>query len=450
MRCLLFLAFAVGCGGYTAPGDGVPKGCRDRVELQGMLDRALGISSHVESGEDPASAAARAFEVGAWGELGVGHIRRDLTWSALEPERGVWDFARPDRVLEATEAADVELLGILDYGNPWASASGIETRPPDDLADFTTYAQTTAERYAGRVWAYEVWNEENAGAVFWEPQEDPVAYGELLVATSEVVRAADPGALVSFGGVFSPELLNMPGAEFVRQVLASVPDLGAHIDAMAFHPYRYPFTAPEVRSEHQESLLDTTCEMLGLADEIGVEELWVTELGWHTAPLALATGVSDEEQAHYLVRSAVLSLAQGVQRFAWYTFTDSGTDPIDQEQMFGLYAFDPDPTVAPDAEPKPAVGAYTLLAEMLRGRTALEDRSELLGLGEDSYAYALVGASDEVLVLWAVEDDEVLVPGRGAAQLRDLYGRTQEVDSEGGAFEVALGPAPVFLIPPAE
>ena len=88
------------------------------------------------------------------------------------------------------------------------------------------------------------------------PREDPEAYADLVAATSPAIRAADPDAEVVLGGLFWPNLfLNTTGPEFLDQVSAALPDLAELVDVISIHPYRYPFTAPDLPSETQQSMI---------------------------------------------------------------------------------------------------------------------------------------------------------------------------------------------------
>ncbi|MEE2828417.1 MAG: hypothetical protein VX498_04445 [Myxococcota bacterium] len=446
---LATFSLLVGCV-WEPPGGGEAKGCLQDVSYADPLTERFGISSHLEWGAGPTADAYRDFEIGKWDELGLRAIRRDLQWNAIEPSRGEFDFTRPDRVVDATEAAGVDLLAILDYGNWWASSSGDSTAPPDDVVDFGNYAAAVAERYAGRVRHYEVWNEQNVGINFWHPTEDPVGYAELLVEASARVRQADPEALVSFGGVFGPSLLlNTDGETFIRQVAEVLPDFGDHVDLMAFHPYRYPFTAPEfTEADGQRSLATEICDMHSLVAELGAADLplWITELGWHTAMNSFAPGVEPEVQAAYLVRSALISFAQGVERYYWYTFRDSGTATDDQEQRFGLYTFDPDPSSEPEASPVSADELETLLT-VLGTHRRVRDRSEELGLDDQTWAVELSGGTGTTLALWtAGEPQHLRVPRSGVGNLVGPRGEEIDLVSQGGAWEIEVSGSPVYLI----
>jgi hypothetical protein len=428
----------------------VAKGCVAQASVAGHLADGLGVSSHMEWGDSRTEIAYRDFEQRKWSELGVASARTDFSWRKVEPERGVFDFSGLDRVVDAGDAAGTELLGILDYGNAWARSDGEVLAPPDDLGDFGTYAAAVAERYAGRVRHYEIWNEQNIGLTFWRPSEDPERYAELLVEASARVREVDPQALISFGGVFGPRLLlNTEGEEYIRQVAAALPELAQHIDIMAFHPYRYPFSAPEVHSDSQDSLATEICSMRELVGELGAPDmpLWITELGWHTALDSFSPGVDDSTQGAYLARAALISLSQGVQRFYWYTFRDSGTASDDQEQRFGMFTFDEIPGGEPEAQPKSAAEFATLSA-VLADHDSISDRSEELGLDAQSWALQLEGGeAASALALWTAGEAHTIELGRRLGTvLLDTAGNELPLTGGPGSWQIELSGRPVYLL----
>jgi hypothetical protein len=347
------------------------------------------------------------------------------------------------------DGAGAELLGLLVYGNDWAcSDCGDGNYPPDDPADYATYAAALVERYQDRVQRWEIWNEPNGGIRFWEPVEDPVAYAELALLAAQAIHAVDPGAEVSLGGLFWPDLLfATPGPEFLDAVLEAQPTLVDELDAVAWHPYRYPFSAPEHSDDYQASLLEEGCALREQLAAHGGERLdaWITELGWHTAPDALYEGVSEEEQAAYLVRSTVLAWAQGSSMYLWYTFLDGGDSDSDQEQRFGLYSH--------DGEPKAAATAMGVLGRAVvgGGYGSISDRSVPLGLDEQGYAYRLEGEEAELWILWTTElERELTLPAWTDATVMDLEGGERTVEPDRGAITVEIGPAPVFVTLPLE
>ena len=101
---------------------------------------------------------------------------------------------------------------------PWPG-----TGPPDDPKDWTDYLTALAQRYKGRIQAYEIWNEPNLDREWGDKTPDPAAYTAMLKASYQAIKAADPQALVVSAGM-SPTTTNnaqaMPDLEFIRAMYA--------------------------------------------------------------------------------------------------------------------------------------------------------------------------------------------------------------------------------------
>ncbi|MDT5105865.1 MAG: polysaccharide biosynthesis protein PslG [Mycobacterium sp.] len=77
-------------------------------------------------------------------------------------------------MINAADARGMGVLAVITTTPGWAndpSAPGIYGHPASP-ADFGTFAGLAAQRYAGQVGAYEIWNEPNA-APYYGPQPDP-------------------------------------------------------------------------------------------------------------------------------------------------------------------------------------------------------------------------------------------------------------------------------------
>ncbi len=439
---------------WTPPGNGTAKSCVIAAEHRDGISSRTGLSTHLELGTTPEQVARRDFELSQWGKLGVHLARTDFNWRSIEPTKGAFEWARMDQLVASTEQEDAEVIALLVYGNPWATTAGDNQMfPPDDPADFGDFAAAVATRYAGRIRKYEIWNEPNSYGRFWEPGDDPVGYGALLIEAADRIHEADPGAIVSFAGVFHPRVVvNMSGPEFARGVLEAHPDVGSHLDAMSFHPYRIPFSAPELQNKTQDALATSICEWRDIVAEMGVPDLplWITEMGWHNAPESVLVGVSEADQANYFVRAAAISAAHGVEAFAWYTFRDSGTDPTDQEEQFGLYTYDEDPLTDPPAQPKQGAGAASVFAQTVGRHTRVQDRSVELGLGPETWAYRFTGADETAVnLLWTTgAPTTVKLPGNEEASLVGLLGDTTPLPATGGAWDVEVSERPVYVVEP--
>ncbi len=261
--------------------------------------------------------------------MGVQAIRLDFRWITLEPvgpplHDYVW--AQQDREVRAIRTAGLRVLGILGYGHPDYSIAGGEAYrrgqkpsgpfgvgdpqyyPPDDPRTFARFASDVARRYRSDVIGWEIWNEENGGWRFWEPKEDPLAYGRLLCTAHGALKRVDPEAPVVFGGLFFPPLggLRWHGR-------SKVPRTGARRRRPSGPPlFRcrclspLPIPVHLARGSGQRSRLGhrrggSTASGACAATACDATPLWNTEVGWPTN--FRGNGVT-ERQAGALRRAA--------------------------------------------------------------------------------------------------------------------------------------------------
>jgi hypothetical protein len=367
---------------------------------------------------------------------GVRAIRLDINWVQVEPPggpKGDFEFADRGREVAAIKGAGLKVIGLLAYGHPDYSARGrfvsqtplgggippfgvanAQFFPPDDPADFARYVRHTARHFGREVIAWEIWNEQNEGWRFWPPREDPAAYARLLCQAHAQLRSVDPGTPVLFGGVFFPAVADLPGMSgpnFVEAAYEAESQLGSCYDAMAYHPYAYPFTAPELDVPVRGSVLSAADQMHSVLERHGDGDkpLWITEVGWPTHDRTY--GVSERKQAQYVARMTAATFAQGLPVLTWYTYGDQ-QDPsgANQESWFGFFR--------PDGSPKPSYDALATFTEVFEGARFEADRSRKLGLPEGEtnqggrgFALEYRRSGTRITALWLAS--ESVVDGQG-------------------------------------
>jgi hypothetical protein len=284
--------------------------------------------------------------------LGVRNVRVLIPWYDVEPDEGVYKWDNIDRVVAAADERGMGVLATITHSPYWAVRPGDTpvTSPPADPAVFGDFAGLVAQRFAGKIAAYEVWNEPN-GAIAFTPTPDAARYTVLLQDAYAKIKAADPSVTV-IGGILGA-VPTRPGESIDSPTfLQQMYDAGAHgyFDAIAFHPYQ--FTTPYSQGlDLTGSPLNEVNAMRALmvAKGDGGKLIWATEYGLATiAPIKPADqAVTEEHQAAYIKDFVA---AWSAQSFAGpmfiYTMQDKPQYTGSLEDSFGLYRA--------DGTPKPA------------------------------------------------------------------------------------------------
>ncbi|MBI3182058.1 MAG: hypothetical protein HYZ28_07920 [Myxococcales bacterium] len=382
-------------------------------------------------------------------------VRWGFTWAAVERQKGVLDFAPHDGLVSGLADADIEQTLFLGYGNPLYSAAGAaaggdETYPPDDASEFGRYSAALVARYGARVKRWEVWNEPNAGIRFFKPQTNPTAYAALLQAAAAGVRQACADCEVLFGGTVSIAYPNAgvpSGGDFIRSVLAAG---GTDFDAVAVHLYMlYPPCSPPEGGPNACAYWEGRAEVsfeTQISEVVsagGDKPFDVTEMGWPTfTPVSGKGAVTEDAQASWLVRGALLGAAKGARSLCWFTLEDEAVSSNSlPEGDFGLYRY--------GGAEKRSLRAFGELFGTTNAGRFIRDRGEELGLLRREHALLFGGSDRLVTFLWREESakprtvrvrlfgpTKAMRPGRGEA----------EVAIDGGFAEVQLEPEPIALV----
>ncbi|MBA3943605.1 MAG: hypothetical protein H0X37_03485 [Herpetosiphonaceae bacterium] len=359
-------------------------------------------------------------------EAGVQWAREEIFWDRVQPQQdGAFVWGGPgggmynyDLAIGKMHSAGINVLGLLDYNPAWFKGQN----PPLDawLGEWGTYVYNTVARYGrvrGQIKYWEIWNEENLRNFGYENGLYTIQdYVRVLNYARAAIKAADPEAVIVLGGVaaiWSP--LNQDHEYDVLDYLQQLHDAGGwdSFDILAIHPYRPG--PPEAATWRRDTALDVEAELNavdGLNHILGAKPIWITEVGWSN--FAGTYGVSEDDQASFMVRMYLLALAHpNVQRVFWYDFRDDSApnalyhrpvyDDHEAEYHFGLLrrSFPLDPGSA-DLR-KPSFLAYRTMTEVLGGLTM----SGILHDGNDpampgTWAYRYDGKGRAAVVLWRI------------------------------------------------
>ncbi|MGB7341490.1 MAG: LysM peptidoglycan-binding domain-containing protein [Phototrophicaceae bacterium] len=285
-------------------------------------------------------------------QLGVDWVKLTVDWAVVEPEEGTFEFAALDSAIDAFDSnfsIMINLTGAPDWARPSATDLAKEQPtygPPDDLDTFGTFAGAVADRYAGRVDAYEIWFQPN-NRLSWmrsivELRSDgfpdaglsDVRYVDLLEVAYSAINAVDSDALVITAGlaptgnddgynsidnfVFFEALLEQGAANFSD-------GFGVHVDGYGNAPDATCCGTADADPEFDESyhffFADSLDNYREILDRNGGSDLplWVTRFGWGTTEGASGNG-SDapfvtlntaQQQADYVVGALAAGDARG-------------------------------------------------------------------------------------------------------------------------------------------
>jgi hypothetical protein len=309
----------------------------------------------------PASAAARGEFIGINGgapldqrdlqriaDTGVRTDRFLLSWAAVQPTQGTFNWSSIDRVVGGSASRGIRARPML-WGSPTWIADN-PARPPIDSkgarSAWRSFLEAAVTRYGpgGSYWSgpyqqqypgaksvpitsWQVWTEPN-GKAYFLPTPSVQRYATLLRISHDAIKHADSSARVVLGGLVGlrrwhgQTLKGVAGWEFLRR-LYEIPGIKRDFDIAAVHPY-----APNLEQLRREMKLFRAAMRKGGDEHTSV---WITELGWGSAPrgsgnsvLGLNKGLDGQRQ---LLAGAFKMITHHrsswrVGRLFWYDWRD--------------------------------------------------------------------------------------------------------------------------------
>lgn len=192
-----------------------------------------------------------------WPELGAGAVRlwdNGVAWRQLEPSRGRYEWEKLDQLVTAAMRRGLDILMCLGQAPPWATGGiskstygeNYNAIPPSNPEDWVRYVGRVAERYRGRISAYEVWNEPNLPGFY----AGDIAYLVQLVRTARTeIKRIDPSARI-----VSPSVTTTGGDRDGPRYLKKMVHEGLmkYVDVVGVHLYVDPKEPVEVLSRMME------------------------------------------------------------------------------------------------------------------------------------------------------------------------------------------------------
>jgi polysaccharide biosynthesis protein PslG len=244
-----------------------------------------------------------------------------LPWEQLEPvapgettdpKFGGSTWTRFDDIVDRANTLGLRVILRIDTSPRWALPAGAPDGlgPPVNFADYSDFVAAVAERYRGRVAAYQIWNEPNLTSEWGGRPPDAAAYAELLRGASDRIRAADPTARVLMAAL-APTLTENADALNELIYLQQLYDAGARgtFDVLAIQAYGLRGGPDDPRTDRTDVTFSRPILVRQVMERNGdsATPVWATETGWNVNPPAFAEQrfgrVTPTLQARYTVRA---------------------------------------------------------------------------------------------------------------------------------------------------
>lgn len=282
----------------------------------------FGVNTFLQQEVEPAK---RKRQVEMIADAGFAWIRQEFPWEDIEihgrgdfvdrrnDPMGIDAWAKYDHIVDLAERYDLNVIVRLSNPPAWSRQDG-DARgpfaPPDDPADFVNYARAVAERYAGRLRYFQIWNEPNIYPEWGEAEVSPADYTELLCRTYDVLKAIDPDIVV-ITAALAPTVA--PGGRDLNDLtfLQLMYEAGAKdcFDVLSVQGYGL-FSGPTDHRSHAITLNVARHEWIRdimLTHGDGEKAIWLAEAAWNPVPDDLAHPdklrygqVTEEQRARWL------------------------------------------------------------------------------------------------------------------------------------------------------
>jgi hypothetical protein len=276
------------------------------------------------------SVQGKSLTAGLIKQAGFGWISEQVVWGSVETSPGHYDWSQVDAIVGTAQQAGLKILFSVVHAPTFYQRAGGGLIPSDPTT-FRAFMQAMASRYAGKVQAYEIWNEENLSREMGVGNVAPASYLPILEAGTTGVRAGDPAALVLLGAP-SPTGANITGQAiddltYLQQLYAiNNGEVKGFYDALSAHPSGFsnpPTCTPATPQcslsggfNNDDSFFAFTrigeYRSLMMQQGEGAKKVWFTEFGYCSNPTPPAgyeycSSLTEQKQANFLVQAFMMA-----------------------------------------------------------------------------------------------------------------------------------------------
>jgi polysaccharide biosynthesis protein PslG len=311
-------------------------------------------------------------------QAGFTWMKHQVEWLAVETAPGQYNWSQLDAIVNTGSQSGLNIMLSVEDAPTFYRGPG-SGLTPSDPSTFRAFMQALASRYAGKVRAYEIWNEENLSREMGVGNVNPTSYLPLLKAGYAGLKAGDPNALGLLGAP-SPTGANIAGQSiddlsYLQQLYAlNNGEVKSYYDALSAHPSGFsnpPNCTPATPQcslsggyNNDDSFYAFTrvSEYHDLMNQQGEssKKIWFTEFGYCSNPTPppgyeYCSSIDAQTQANFLVQA--FQMARGLDYVAgmmmWNLNMQLAVPQSDEKWGFGI--------IRSDWSPR---SAYSALAEL--------------------------------------------------------------------------------------
>ncbi|MEZ0054191.1 hypothetical protein ABIA30_005231 [Mycobacterium sp. MAA66] len=281
------------------------------------------------------SAADSNRELDAVAKTGASWIRLPIDWGTVEMTKGQYNWGYVDNLVNSAQSHGLRILGWIGYTPIWARTEGAQllfpSSPPRDMAAWGRFVTAAAQRYAGRINSWEIWNEPNLPLFMGFISNKPQHYVDIIKTAYPAIKSVAPGATVVAAGLSPLDGQDSPPG-FLQQLYDA--GIGGYFDAAAAHPYVFP---GGLAADSQNGWSDVgRMHDIMAAHGDGGKKIWLTEMGAATS-VGDGQGVSQQEQAKEItdVLAAAAATPYVGPAFIYSVRDTNSANTGDRESCFG-------------------------------------------------------------------------------------------------------------------
>ena len=249
--------------------------------------------------------------------IGVKWVRIQSGWARTETEKGKYDFAWLDSIVDNLIRRGLKPWMCVCYGNGiydelaqkvFGAVGCPPIRTEEQKTAWANYCTALAAHYAGRVEHFEIWNEPDR-PYSWKPAVNATELGEFTIATAKALKAGNINSFIIGCPVCDPPI------SYLNEAFQT--GVGKYIDALSFHEY----TCTEENVRQKVFALRGISNMYAPGLEIVQGESGAqSRFGGHGALHECAW--TERKQAKLLLRHLVMDLMCGVMFTSYFSCLD--------------------------------------------------------------------------------------------------------------------------------